>query len=493
MRLLTSLIILAVLIVYGCQQDDDFITDSGAQLTFSTDTVFFDTVFTELGSATQILKAYNPHDKPIRISEIAIQNDASSLFRINIDGIPGNSAKDIEIAANDSLYIFAEVTIDPDAPLSLSPFVVTDEIVFLTNNNEQSVVLQAWGQNAIYFPGRANKGQGTAIVCNGGDFVWTDSLPIVLYGTLFIDSCNLIVEEGTQIYVHGGLGTFTDENDIRQFFNDGRLFIGPRGSIQVRGTRENPVVIQGDRLESAFDEEPGQWYGVVLTAGSKGNSLEYTTIKNSVLGIAADSAAELSMKNTQIYNTTASSIIGIQSTIEASNCLVYNSSSTAVNLIYGGNYDFTYCTFASYGVNASALSLSNTLCLDAPFCNDFRAFPLNATFTNSIIFGSLKDEIELLDRTVGEVDFNYQFDYCVVKIEELTDIEQYANFFDFCNGCINGRQSDRLFVSSSEDNYRLDSLSIAEEKATPIQNIFIDLDGNMRDAATPDVGCYEFK
>ena len=59
-----------------------------------------------------------------------LKNDPNSFFRINVDGITGNIAKDVEIAGKDSLYIFAEVTIDPDAPLSNSPFVIEDYLVF---------------------------------------------------------------------------------------------------------------------------------------------------------------------------------------------------------------------------------------------------------------------------------------------------------------------------------------------------------------------------
>ena len=50
-----------------------------------------------------------------------------------------------------------------------------------------------------------------------------------------------------------------------------------------------------------------------------------------------------------------------------------------------------------------------------------------------------------------------------------------------------------LFVSINEDDYHLDTLSVAEEKGIPIPGIFIDLEGNDRDAAAPDVGCFEYQ
>ena len=48
----------------------------------------------------------------------------------------------------DSLYIFAEVTIDPNG-LSM-PFIETDSITFHYNNTIQDVDLVAWGRDAYF-------------------------------------------------------------------------------------------------------------------------------------------------------------------------------------------------------------------------------------------------------------------------------------------------------------------------------------------------------
>ena len=100
-----------LLCIQACQSDDALITDSSAKLEFSVDTLRFDTVFTELGSATKFIRVYNRHDNPINISEIRLEAGDQSFFRINVDGIPGDPATDIEVPANDSIYIFAEVLI----------------------------------------------------------------------------------------------------------------------------------------------------------------------------------------------------------------------------------------------------------------------------------------------------------------------------------------------------------------------------------------------
>lgn len=133
---------------YSCRKDD-FTTDSGAKLSFSTDTLLFDTVFTTMSSTTKRIKVYNKNSDNIIISDIRLQNGANSQFRINVDGLSGNQHSNIEIRSGDSIYIFLEVTIDPNSVLS--PFVVEEQLLFSTNGNNQKVHLMAWGQNAHYF------------------------------------------------------------------------------------------------------------------------------------------------------------------------------------------------------------------------------------------------------------------------------------------------------------------------------------------------------
>ena len=139
-----------LLLVFACRKTDDFTTSGGDKLSFSSDTLRFDTAFTTVGSATRYIKVFNRNDKPIRISKISLGNKANAVYNLNIDGIPGRSFENVEIGANDSIYVFAEVNINPNAPLSISPFVISEDIVFETNGNTQKVVMEAWGQNANY-------------------------------------------------------------------------------------------------------------------------------------------------------------------------------------------------------------------------------------------------------------------------------------------------------------------------------------------------------
>ena len=161
-------VILTTSLLLSCQKER-FTTASEDKLTFSTDTLRFDTAFTQLGSATRYFKIYNPHNRRIRISRIYLEQGDQSRFQLNVDGLPGSEHLDLEIAVNDSMYVFAEVTINPNQPASASPFVIQENLVFETNGNEQKVILEAWGQNAVYLPSRFSADSITQYGCNGGE------------------------------------------------------------------------------------------------------------------------------------------------------------------------------------------------------------------------------------------------------------------------------------------------------------------------------------
>ncbi len=505
MKYLLPIIAFLLIWNFSCKPTDNFDTSSDVMLEFSLDTLRFDTVFTELGSATRILKVYNRNKNDIKISKISIKDNSNNFYRINVDGIAGNEATDVEIAGNDSLYIFGEVTIDPDQPLTNSTFVIEDYLVFETNGNIQEVLLEAWGQNANYFRSRFDAGGQHIEDCMGGDFVITNEKPWVFYGTVAFFNCDVIVEEGARIHVHGGLVSNFDQDSMRVFYNDGRIIFLDGSKLTVNGTLENPVIMTGDRLEEPFADISGQWFGLLLLSGSDNHDINYMEVKNSIVGVYVDSTVNLNIENSKIYNTSNAGLIGRHSQISATNCLFYNNGSSAVRLFEGGDYDFTYCTLASYGVDASALSMSNLNCgnEDPLGCSPCFEYRLNANFKNSIIFGSKRDEISMTDG--DECDqgasnpMDYFFEDCIVRVDELTEQVGFENFFDRCNPCQNGDNDDAIFFDPNEDDYHLDTLSIAEMKANQGFTIFtdveFDLDGFPRatGSETPDLGCYEYQ
>ncbi|MFZ1704258.1 MAG: right-handed parallel beta-helix repeat-containing protein [Saprospiraceae bacterium] len=474
-------IVCLLLGLISCRRDN-FYEGSDLVLTFSSDTLRFDTVFTNVGSATRFVKIYNPENQPVKI-DISVPNAAHSVFRINAEGVKGPVANNIEINGKDSIYVFVEVTINPDNPVSISPFIIEDKIAVDVNGNRQWIYLEAYGQNANYIPS-ISKGATSLLSCNLGEVTWSDPKPYVIYGILYIDSCRLVLPAGTRLYVHGGI-----VRNPETIYNDGLIVCLPQGKIISKGTVEKPVIIQGDRLEPFYEDVKSQWVGVLLAPGSKGNILEHTTIKNSIIGVQVDSLAQLSMKSCRIYNTGNAAIIGRHSEISADNCLFYNNDGQGILLRHGGHYQFQYCTIGSYTGQSEAVSMNNYYCYEFP-CETAFLNPLDALFVNCVISGGSMDEIGI-DYVGDRSTLFYKFENCVVKVSELLNPKNHPDFFNYCQDCYNTKFGEKLFLNLNKNDFRLDTMSVALGKGRPI---FIkdDIDGKLRKLVNPDPGCFEF-
>ena len=101
--------LLMVIAATSCRKEK--FLDTGGELQFSVDTLMFDTVFVSVGSFTASVKIYNPQNQKVNISSIRLAGGTASQFRINVSGTPGQEVKNIEIAAKDSIYVFATVNI----------------------------------------------------------------------------------------------------------------------------------------------------------------------------------------------------------------------------------------------------------------------------------------------------------------------------------------------------------------------------------------------
>jgi len=460
-------------------------------LSFSVDTILFDTVFSTVGSATKTLKVYNSLDKTVQLESVYLANGQTSKFRLNVDGIAGKEIDMVEIAPHDSIYVFAEVTIDPSQPLSASPFVVEDDLVFAMNGMEQRVKMHAWGQDANYLTGKS-KGKVFITTCDMGTMIWDDPKPYVIYGTLLIDSCTVRIPEGTRIHVHGGFAK--SESGVE--YNDGQIYVLEHGKLQVEGSFEKPVVFATDRLEHKYDDISGLWSGIYILAGSKGNSIQHAVLKNANIGVYVDSLAELSIAYSKILHNITAGIYARHAKVDATNCLITDSGAYGVILSYGGEYTFRYCTIAKYSGESSALVLGNHHCLDA-FCQTDLIHPVKAEFYNTIIHGSNEDEI-LFDNGCwpdycnNAENFQYSFTNCLFVVKDLIGPKYYPDFFDYTQDCLNGAGENPLFIDPDKYDLRPDSLSIVRDKGIPLMGIEHDLKGNLRDG-DPDIGCFEYR
>ncbi len=479
--LLGSLIVL-VLIVTSCRRDDYFKGD--VDVTFSVDTLRFDTVFTTIGSMTRIVKVYNPERQPILV-DIELNQTSPQFFRINANGKGGPIARNVEINGRDSIYIFVETTINPDEPVSISPFVIENFITVRANNREKKIHLEAFGQNANYITPQTGRGQAFLLSCNMSEIRWDDPKPYVIYGRLFIDSCKVVIPAGTRIHIYGGV--VRDSNSV---FNDGAIIVFKEGSIDARGTVDKPIIFEGDRLEPEFRNNSSQWLGLVFWQESKNNKLEHTIIKNSIFGIRADSLAQLELSSCEISNTGSAAILARYAQIKATNSLFYGNGSYGIQMSYGGQYSFDFCTIASYSARREGVYMDDVQCDDAPFCFERRFKPLNASFRNCIIAGTDKDEIALVNLGPPE-NFIYSLSHCIVKVEDLLKPDNFPNFFTNCDNCLNIKNNDRLFLDRQKNDYRLDTMSVALGKGLFLNDVQRDIIEKSR-KNPPDPGCFEF-
>ena len=466
-RTLLILIIISVWVIAACRKDE-FNTDPGFTLGFSTDTVMFDTVFTTIGSITRQLVIRNSGDYKINISKITLARGSASPFRLNIDGTPTEEYQDLEIGANDSAYIFVKVTIDPNNVNS--PLIESDSIIFETNGNIQDVQLVAWGQDAYFYHNKVLSGEVTL----------ADDKPHVVYGTLTADkNCKLNIVAGTKIYFH----------------NSSSLEIRSGASLTVTGTLESPVIFTSDRLDDQYLDIPGLWDGIWLENGSRNISFTYAEITNAIVGIQADSCGfaggePLKLHNCMINNIKNYGIMATKAQIVSTNCQVTNCGGNVLSIEQGGSYDFRNCTLANYFSGSSksypAVSISNY-----SFDTSYKQIPgelTKAYFGNCIVSGNLQNEISFFE--LDGTAFNFQFDQCLVNWEK--DVKYESNF----SNCVFNEEAK--FIDPYTNDFQLDTLSFAKDAASlsiinsTIPDITHDRKGISRlIPGPPDLGAYE--
>jgi hypothetical protein len=185
-----TLISLAVTITFiSCQPDEEkIIDDPSIQLSFSEDTILFDTVFTTIGSITKRFKIYNDRGNAVRVRSIYLGQGINSPYTITVNGLEGKSFDEQIIFGKDSMLVLVKVLIDPST-LNM-PFIVEDSVVFETAGYPQNVKLLAWGQNANFL-------NDSIIACNT---TWNKDLPYVILNSALVDvNCTLTIESGSAI------------------------------------------------------------------------------------------------------------------------------------------------------------------------------------------------------------------------------------------------------------------------------------------------------
>jgi hypothetical protein len=509
MKYLYGLALLSCVIFWSsCRNDFESIPSTG-NLEFSRDTVFLDTVFTNIGSSTYTLKVYNRSDDDVNIPTLRLANGESSNYRLNVDGLPGKTFENIQVLANDSIFIFIETTIDIDNFNNPeNSFLYTDQILFNGGGNEQKVELVTLVQDAVFlFPEQLGDGivetlnlgndeNGDPVLIEGfflddDELTFTNEKPYVIYGYAAVPSDKtLTINAGARVHFHAASG----------------ILVANRGSIRANGApssdpqaMENEVIFEGDRLEPSFADVPGQWGTIWLTAGSTDNFFRHTTIKNSVVGIRMDSNdgdETLRLENVQIYNSAVSGIQALTGNVYGENVVINNSGQTSFSGLFGGSYTFNHCTFANYWTNSfrsfSAVQLTNFIPVGD---NAIETAPLRANFNNCIIFGNEPRELTLV-RDETET-FDVTFKNSLLRFEDPNGEFTDNPLYDFSNPSFYSDillNEDPVFQNTEKNNFNIGTgTSGAEGIGDPqtAAQVPVDLNGNFRDTANPDAGAYE--
>ena len=492
----------------SCRNDFEFESSTGG-LEFSKDTVYLDTVFTNIGSSTYTLKVYNKSDKNISIPKVQLAKGEASKYRLMVDGIPGKIFDDVELLAKDSMFIFIEVTANViDA--NTNDFLYTDQILFGEGSNTQKVELVTLIQDAIFlYPQKFSNGTTETLpigddeiygfyldendVVNGNELHWTNSKPYVVYGYAAVPSNKtLVVDAGTRVHFHAESG----------------LIVANNASIHVNGTHstttalENEVIFEGDRLEPDFSEIPGQWGTIWLTQGSTNNQISNLTIKNATVGLLVSgndgtSTPTLTLENSQIYNCSNVGILARTGNIEGKNLVINNCGQASFAGSFGGSYEFVHCTFANYWSrpNQTAVSLDDFIQTSSDYIYESL---IKANFKNCIIYGSSNLSINLQKKGTTTA-FNYNFDHCLLKFIDYNNISTSNPLYQFSNTnlyttCLiatNTSINKPDFENPTNNKLRIGENSAAKGTAKTQYSTFNDLLNQSRTGAT-DMGAYNW-
>ncbi|MDF4202808.1 hypothetical protein PXD56_07570 [Maribacter sp. SA7] len=489
----------------SCRKDFEY-AESNGHLSFSRDTVYLDTVFSNIGSSTYTLKVYNDTKDDIIIPNISLRNGNESYYRLNVDGVAGKEFVDTPIYAEDSLFVFVETTIDI-TDNSINELLYTDAILFDNAPFQQTVELVTLAKDAIFlFPDDTNENAietivlyndetGNPIAVNGFELSdnhlnFTKEKSYVIYGYAIVpNGKELIIEPGTRVHFHENSGILVQEESTLTINGE----LSSNNSLL-----ENEVIFEGDRLEPEFENISGQWGAIWISSGSINNIINHLTIKNAELGLyvegqATEAAQTLIITNSRIFNSSRYNLWGRNAKIDASNIVLGAAGNSSLVIENGGSYSFTHATIANYWNKGfrfnTSLSISNTSKTNVE--NGFDL--LNADFKNCIIDGNSSNEISL--ETNSQNIFNYTFQNCFIRFNENQSSSFENSLYNFENDeyYFNVILSGELdYFQPFDNDYRIGLNSDAinkGDKNTAISTPF-DIIGSTR-LPNPDLGAFQ--
>ena len=416
--------IIAVLMT-ACTDNDSFTVSTGARLSFSEDTIRFDTLFSTVPSATQTFWVRNESSDGIRILTARLERNNQSGYRVNVDGTyldPVGS--DFEVRKGDSILVFVEVTTRENR--SEEPQLVEDNLIFtLESGVEQRVNLRTYSWDA----------QKLTDLVIRQDTVIESRVPIIVYGQgIRVEQGATLTLRNTEFYFHDGAG------------------IDALGNVMAE-----KCLFRGDRLDRMFsylpyDRVSGQWRGITLSSSDGYNLFTDCEIRNAVDAVVCDSTT-LYLYNTVVHNSSGEGLSARHSTVVVDYCQFSNTFGDCLGL-FGCEASIQHSTLAQfYPFSANrgfALHFVNT------------ELPMALVCTNTLVTGYADDVVlgEVADTTVV---FDYRFADCLLRTPKVEDEERFERIiWETPKDSVQGKQH---FRTVDEDNlyydFALDSISPA--------------------------------
>lgn len=473
--LLGIILVLSMKVFISCMADENFSVSSQYTLTFSTDTVKFDTVISGQGTHTVAFEIYNRNKVGLRITRVWKDLNENSPFRVAVDGvyIADDMPTTFSIPAGDSLKVFLEMT--PPVSGKVLPQEIIDHLHFqLESSTVQDVVLQAYGQDV------ETKRNGWIIT---KDTVLSSQIPYQIYDSL-------VIQKGVTVTLNAG---------SRLYFHNNAKFV-IYGTLKAEGRINNPILMRGDRLGNIFtnqsyDQLPGQWYGIEFKAESYGNYLNYCDIHGTTVGVICDSSdvniEKIKIENSILHNSNNNCLQLVNCKSFVGNTQLSNGRNNCVYIV-GGSHEFVHCTIASF--YAFDMRLGVALCFTNEVNNE--DFPLyNASFRNCIITGLSDDELLGEQSQKSNVEFNYFFQNCLLGTPKFENENIENCLWDTDDNPVCREQNFQFNIDRLDYSFQLDSLSVAIGKANkditiqyyPKDRLGVDrINGTL-----PDIGCYQ--
>lgn len=507
-RFLFITALLSCIYIMGC--DKPRITVEKGPLYFSEDTLKFDTVFTTLTAPTERLIVRNKSNNNIKVARIWLASGENSEFDMIVDGVRTKDAKDVIIAAKDSMHIFVTMTSQQKDKF------VEEYINVQVGNEVQKVLLRALVWDAYFFQIKhIKKPDGSDSLINpyvcvfSLDTTFTNEKPIVIDGPLIVPrGRTLNIDAGTKLYFTSRKIYQKDEvNNTDGFYLYSMIYVA--GTLKINGTHNQKVMMEGARIHTDsiplfnYSEASGQWRGLYFAQESQNSVIEHAEIKNGQIGLMVDSASnnsnpKLTVRYTKMRNMSAYGVVnlgrnggmGAAPAIRMENSLVNECNLYNVVQDKGGWSEYYNCTFANTISSKQPTVSVNNYEADQYGTIIEGPFNVKTRFVNCAVWGGDNHELQLAIAEGSQNDV--QVRYCAVKI----DTEKYGDYISkyFYQTLVN---ENPQFKDGNARDYHLTKDSPLIDKGTNDISEGIDyqydISGDTLRTTPFDIGAYEFR